>query len=488
MKLRDYKAPFIVAVLFFLPFIINNVAYDDDFYKQLWGESHFLQDGRPIAELVLRIFSLSNLSVNNVSPLTWMISAFILGVTCAYASNRLLQSESNIIIASSSFIFCTPSFIENAMFKFDNLTMSIALVVAVLSSLLTIKSIKSFITVSSLCLIYLCCYQLAMTAYAIISLMAFTIRFINRVNAKSNLFDLFMKVLALVSGFAAYTLVRQLMPISQYAMDVSEIAPLYDMLGKIFDGTVKYLDIIRGVYDKMSLIAIILCSLLACIYLAYHVCLSIKEHSNFYSITSSIIIVITVPVSFMMIFAPLAVLNSQPDYLRLLVGLGPFVFMVTSLSLLAAGSTTWLKTVIAIFSVIPMFDAITKSYIVNNAYNAQYKFSDGISIGVMNSLSNSGFPDVYEIKYTLHGSRAYETERIVKEYPFMRKLLRSGFVAIPHWAGYDHQSKVKVGEWDNDKLTELACSGNLVARHINYDIYINKKIAYVDLTKSKCNR
>ena len=133
-----------------------------------------------------------------------------------------------------------------------------------------------------------------------------------------------------------------------------------------------------------------------------------------------------------------------------------------------------------------VIDAISKSYIINNAYSAQHNFSNGISVGVLNSLSTAGIDDISEIKYTTHGPVAYETERVMKDYPFTKKLLRGGFVAIPHWAGYEHQAKIKVGEWVTDNQTKDACSGTSIAKHINYDIYINNKIAFVDLTKSRC--
>ncbi|MCR1317367.1 glucosyltransferase domain-containing protein [Enterobacter soli] len=471
---------------FFLPFILNNYAFNDDFYKQLWGQSHFMQDGRPIAEVVLRIFSFSHFSVDNVAPLTWMLSITLLGWVCTYLSSKLNISGEKPQFLFTALVFCTPAFIENAFFKYDNLTMSIALALSVIASSIIVKNRRSFSLVYLLCLGFLCSYQLAMTSFIILSLLMFIFKEIKEGNQKGGLWELIFKAIALTVAFATYVAIKPLMPISKYAMEQGTILPPEEIITNITAGVVKYTTLLFSIYDTLSLIALTILAAISVGYLISYSAKKLKGNASFYEYAAAFVMIVSVPLSFIMIFAPLMILKSQPDYLRLLIGLGAFIYMITFLAYRAASSVKYAKSAVLILALIPMIDAISKSYIINNAYSAQHNFSNGISVGVLNSLSTAGIDDISEIKYTTHGPVAYETERVMKDYPFTKKLLRGGFVAIPHWAGYEHQAKIKVGEWVTDNQTKDACSGTSIAKHINYDIYINNKIAFVDLTKSRC--
>lgn len=477
---------YLMAVVFFLPFILNNYEFNDDFYKQLWGQSHFMQDGRPVAEVVLRAFSLSHFSVDNVSPLTWILSIILLGWTCIYLSSKLDGGIFKTPLFISTLIFCTPSFIENAFFKFDNLTMSIALAFSVIGSCINIKNKRSFALACIACLGFLCSYQLAMTSYIILSILLFIVDELKVENERRNLKVLALKAFALITSFAIYTILKPLMPISKYAMEQGKIFNPGEMISNFPSGFMEYTTLLFSVYDKLSLISLFILTIISSVFLSLHAVTKLKGRQSFSGIASSLIIIFSIPLSFIMIFAPLLILKSQPDYLRLLVGLGSFIYMIAFISYRSVFFVKYAKPVVLILAIIPMVDAISKSYIINNAYKAQYDFSDGISIGVLNSLSNAGIDDISEIKYTIHGPVSYETERVMKDYPFSRKILRGGFVAIPHWAGYKHQSKIKVGEWVTNKQDQEACAGVQIAKHLNYDIYIQDKIAFVDLTKSRC--
>ncbi|ENF7816154.1 glucosyltransferase domain-containing protein [Enterobacter soli] len=478
-------APYIAAILFFLPFILNNAAFNDDFYKQLWGESHFMQDGRPVAEVVLRIFSLSNFSVDNVAPLTWIVSIILLGWVCTFLGNKL-HAGNNTILIFSSLIFCTPAFIENAFFKFDNLTMSIAISFSVIASCIKIKSWGSFSLVCALCLGFLCSYQLAMTAYIILSILMFVNECMRGEDDRGNLLDILLKAISLAVAFMVYAALKSLMPISKYAMDQGSISAPVDILSIITPGFVKYTSLLLSIYDVLSLVAIAALAVISFLSVSLYALKKIRSNKSIYAYASALVMTISVPLSFIMIFAPLMILKSQPDYLRLLIGLGAFVFMIAYFSYLSASENRYAKVAVLTLALIPAVDAISKSYIINNAYAAQHSLTDGISIGVLNSLSSSGIDRVDEIKYTTHGPVSYETERVMKDYPFTRKILRGGYVAIPHWAGYEHQSKIKVGEWVTDKQNKDACTGLQIARHLNYDVYVQNKIAFVDLTKERC--
>lgn len=479
-------APYIVATLFFLPFILNNSAFNDDFYKQLWGQSHFMQDGRPVAEVVLRIFSLSHFSVDNVAPLTWILSIFLLGWACTYLSSKLNGDKNTTPLLFSSLIFCTPAFIENAFFKFDNLTMSIALVFSVIASCIKIKNKGSFVLTCVLCLGFLCSYQLAMTSYIILSILMFVTEGLKGTDEKMNLRHLILKAFALAVAFAIYTTLKPLMPISKYAMEQGAISAPEEIISNIIPGIIKYTSLLFSIYDELSLFSLTILAIIPVISLSLHVIKRLKGKQFFCVYVSCLIMAISVPLSFIMIFAPLVILKSQPDYLRLLIGLGAFVYMIAFLSYLSVASIRYARTTVLILALIPVVDTISKSYLINNAYSAQHSLTDGISIGVLNSLSASGTDDIAEIKYTTHGPVSYEAERVMNDYPFTRKLLRGGYVAIPHWAGYEHQSKIKVGEWVTDKQNKEACFGVQIAKHLNYDIYVQNRIAFVDLTKERC--
>ncbi|VAX69506.1 glucosyltransferase domain-containing protein [Enterobacter kobei] len=477
-----------ISLVFFLPFMMNNLPYNDDYYKSMWGQSHFVEDGRPVAEFIVRVFSLFSTTLNDVSPLTWIISFLVLGTSC-YTANKRINGQSSFMLALSSlFIFCSPNYIDNSMYKYDVLTMSVSLSIAILSATVFIRSLPSFLLVLAGNLLYLCTYQLSLSSYIIIAILFFSVRATRDVNIASSLYDLILKGLALLSSYVIYALIKPLMDVSKYAAEMGEMVALKHLPEHVFGSVEKYVNLLISLYDTPSLVSISLSSFLAIAFLVCTTGLVIRNNAgNFIKVASCAILLIAIPFSLFMTFAPLAMLKRQPDTLRMFVGVGSYVYMCMTLSWYLLKEFRYIKYFIVALMLSPLAYTISITYAVNNAYKSQYDLSNGVSLSVVHSINNLDVNSIKEIKYTTsNGPLAYETDRLRNDHPFTKKFIRDGFTAIPHWAGYVYQSKIKVGEWFNSDQTKEACGGIKIADGVNYDMYKTKDIIYVDMTKSRC--
>ena len=478
----------IASLVFFLPFIINNLPYNDDYYKSLWGQSHFIEDGRPIAEFIIRSFSSFSHALNNISPLTWVISSALLGGSCYLSCKRIHGNKSFILFLSSLIIFISPNYIDNSMYSYDVMTMSLSLSVAILSATVLINSMRTFCIVLIGNIIYFCTYQLSVSAFVIISMLFFAVNISNKKIRHVYLQDVALKAISLITSYFIYSTLKPAMRISKYARDMGEVVSISDMPTHIYVGATKYIKKILSLYDTPSITAISIAFFLSFVYVSCASFRIIKSNdSNLIKLTSCLALFLVMPCSLFVVFAPLAMLSRQPDTLRMIIGLGSFVYLCISLSWYLFKDHAVLRNVSTIITLTILGYTLSITYAVNNAYKAQYVLSNGISLSVLSSISTINAGDIKEINYTVNGGPlAYETERLRNDYPFTIQILKDGFTALPHWAGYTYQSHIKVGEWFSKSQTSDACGGFSIVKGVNYDIYRKDDIIYVDLTKSKC--
>lgn len=487
-KNSNFPQVLMVSLVFFLPFMINNLPYNDDYYKSLWGQSHFIEDGRPFAELVIRSFSFFSHTINNISPLTWIISSILLGSSCYFVCKRTHGNKSFILFFASLLIFISPNYIDNSMYRYDVLTMSLSLSVAIISATVLINNTRSLFIVLFGNFVYFCTYQLSVSAFVIISMLFFVVNISNDKDKKPYLLDLLLKAVSLIASYLVYNAVKPLMHISKYAREMGEMANISDMPGHLYGSAFGYINRILGLYDTPSILAIAIAFSLSFVYV-FIICLKIIKTKDVFIIKlfSCLALILIMPCSLFFIFSPIAMLKRQPDTLRMMIGLGSFIYLCISLSWYLLKDYKVLKHTSTAITIILLVYTLSVTYAVNNAYKAQYILSNGISLNVLSSIGTADAGDIKEINYTVTGGPlAYETERVRNDHPFTKQILKDGFTALPHWAGYTYQSSIKVGEWFSKSQTSDACGGFSIVKGVNYDIYRKDDIIYVDLTKSKC--
>ncbi len=189
---RILLASLVVIGLGLVPLIATRELYLDDMSRALDGYYGWMLNARPAAEGIMRLLGFGDVLVN-VAPLP-QLAAWGLASGMALAWWRWLPGLSLTgCVVGNALIWLTPFILQNFSYAFDSLPMSVALASAVLASLLLRPGGKSGgegeqaggggegrglwqawqppLSALLLLLLALCCYQPALNAFLVLSLL-----------------------------------------------------------------------------------------------------------------------------------------------------------------------------------------------------------------------------------------------------------------------------------------------------------------------------
>lgn len=167
--LKNKKSLYITLVLsliYITPLLIADYEYLDDWERNLYGYG-WQHDGRFVATLLGKIWSLNEI-ILSIYPFSTILSSLILGFTGFLLISIFEIEKYNTIKWSSLLILTSPTFLGNLAFKFDNLPMSLSLLVVVFPFIYFAKR-RKFIILSLIgVFISLGLYQSSTTIFLII--------------------------------------------------------------------------------------------------------------------------------------------------------------------------------------------------------------------------------------------------------------------------------------------------------------------------------
>ncbi|MDI5885130.1 glucosyltransferase domain-containing protein [Cobetia amphilecti] len=189
---RILLASLVVIGLGLVPLIATRALYLDDMSRALDGYFGWILNARPAAEGIMRLLGFGDVLVN-VAPLP-QLAAWGLAASMALAWWRWLPGLSLTgCVVGNALIWLTPFTLQNFSYAFDSLPMSVALASAILASLVLRAGGKSGgegepaggisegrgpwqawqppLSALLLLLLALCCYQPALNAFLVLSLL-----------------------------------------------------------------------------------------------------------------------------------------------------------------------------------------------------------------------------------------------------------------------------------------------------------------------------
>ena len=189
---RILLASLVVIGLGLVPLIATRALYLDDMSRALDGYYGWILNARPAAEGIMRLLGFGDVLVN-VAPLP-QLAAWGLAAGMALAWWRWLPGLSLAgCVVGNALIWLTPFTLQNFSYAFDSLPMSVALASAILASLVLRAGGKSSeekeqggdssarrglwqawqppLSALLLLLLALCCYQPALNAFLVLSLL-----------------------------------------------------------------------------------------------------------------------------------------------------------------------------------------------------------------------------------------------------------------------------------------------------------------------------
>ncbi|HCB3913298.1 TPA: glucosyltransferase domain-containing protein, partial [Citrobacter freundii] len=289
-----------IASLFFMPFIISNISYFDDMGRIALGYYSWSVDGRPLSDLTFRLLSLGG-DLTDLFPYTYLLSIVTLSIVIMLMTPKEYKLQ-GIIISSCSFI--SWNYIQNAAYRFDNITMALSLMFCVAAAYFNHNRKWMPILKTILLLCGLCTYQTSIGAYISLSLFLVANRVKN--NKIISLVDFIDIILPIILSLLLYRfIIIDFFVSGDYAKSNGTISSspenFFANLYNYFDFFLKTnLDFLLKFYY-----AIIIASTVSCFFIVNRK----KEYINGFTskillILAPLIITLSVP-SFMLFFNPM---------------------------------------------------------------------------------------------------------------------------------------------------------------------------------------
>ncbi len=155
------------SALFMLPIINANIYYVDDISRAQTNFLGWSGLGRPVSDILLMIFSLGRRAVD-VSPLPQILSVFINAVT-AYVLLKCISKESTVnSVLISAIAISSPLYIQNMVYRYDSLSMSLAVLFSVYAFYIPFVKYRNIIIVAVSLVLSFCLYQATMPIFPIL--------------------------------------------------------------------------------------------------------------------------------------------------------------------------------------------------------------------------------------------------------------------------------------------------------------------------------
>ena len=133
----------LAGILYILPIVAAGMNYSDDFMRSADGVFGLSIMARPLADLIFKIISLNSSSNISAAPLTHILSILSMGFSVLFLAKSLNRKYNYTDALLLSLVIFNPFYIQNLLYKFDSITMSLGVLIASVSVWLCSKQALS---------------------------------------------------------------------------------------------------------------------------------------------------------------------------------------------------------------------------------------------------------------------------------------------------------------------------------------------------------
>lgn len=133
--MAGFRILLVLGLAYALPIMLVDRFYLDDLGRSLYGYTDWSAGGRPLADVLFAFVSFGT-PVADISPLPQLLAVVLLAAAAATLASALFDRRPGLVECIVVFpIIGSPFYLENLAYKFDALTMSAAVLVAIIATL-----------------------------------------------------------------------------------------------------------------------------------------------------------------------------------------------------------------------------------------------------------------------------------------------------------------------------------------------------------------
>lgn len=491
---KSYNIYLVALFLYCLPLLIANIYYIDDNRRATEGYTNWGGDGRPLADIIMKLLFLSS-HMADIFPLPLIISVALLAlVFAAYHNKNFSDLPGWVSVLATLSFFANPYLAEIFSYRFDVLTLSCALALSFAWILLPPlnKWVRFVVGVAIIVAIY-SFYQIAVNIAVMMALVMTFRQIINNDRPAIIAIHLFQRGAEFLLASIIY--LKIIVPVTfsgDHPANHPNIAT-HQLWMTINNNLHAYWAFInQSFYKDEKGVAVLLAILVLSIISAAIIALRYVRRERDKSRIAVGLCALALPfVAFALIPGSLLFLDNALLVPRALLSISGFMlFSATLIAWAFRGKMCFVTGVMAI----PLLYAVTSIYVFGNAIKQQ----DNINQGIVYQLKNdtAAFADQhFYMQFVGSSPRALVYQNSLRNYPVLGVLIPEYFAnwwfPFPYMAlkGYQVLNPLKDSlTVTNENLRAGLCQGERIAHHQDYDLYQHENRLTVDFTLQGCPR
>lgn len=481
-------------LLFIIPILRANYFYIDDLGRSLHGYTRWAAAGRPLASFLMEAVNFNRWTITDLAPLPQLLCVVFLAMASAWTSifYRLRLGFGMLPIA---IIICNPFFLENLSYRFDSLTMGIAVCLAMLPFGLALLLAEIPLYLGTFLAIFLSLnfYQPALNIFIVLTFFSAMIDLRTR-NIAEAAREALLRLSCLAAALILYKIETLAFPFDSYGAKHAGIA--FDnssvVLRNLADGYHFLARNLFHTHQTQLLLCVMLLGILSFFIGLHRGNLRRKKTVLIASASMAILCLLGMLEG---VVGPIILLRSPIWASRVMIGFGALAACLLSFIVLESQHGAFSKYVSAMLCLV-LFAQFTISYAYGNALHAQGLLDGQIASHVSEDafILSKGKPSFLMVNGV--EPRAPSALLTTKSYPVINALLPSPLHGGWVWGGVLLQlhglpSNIKF----INNATPSARASRILARcdihsmitNLYYNLYKNGSYLIVDFSK-RCSR
>jgi len=483
--LKDTKNYFILNLTFYIPLLLCNTYYIDDNGRSIEGYTFWGIDGRPLSEVLMKLLTFSDRMVD-IFPFNIIFSCLVLSVSFSVLRNFLdnNRDKSKYSFFIPPLIIFNIFYLESASYRFDSITISLAIALCILSSVYLNNKRLDFLIVFLSTISVLSLYQTVINVLMVLIISNTVVIAYRESDVRYTVISALLKTLATLMGASVYYfIVLPMSLIGGHGSDHPSINLEYGyFFEKIITKSSLIIDVISSYLstDNGVLILIVLLSIaqISCFFIFFKI---YKKN-----IALSFLIFIAPLCSLFFMMGVTLLLDNVLRSARIYISYGALVYFCFSVLFIALPPKYKYISIIC-------WPLLLHSLIVSYAYGNVMRSQEQKNIQTATAIYEKTFKLEGSFKLIFNGEYPYAAvaKNTLSSFPQMRPLLPNYF-ANWWWSfqflrrnGFYYE--FPQGKDINYALNELdICHDAYVIHALDFDSYIKDDFAIIDFTKGVC--
>lgn len=421
---KNQKILIALCLLYIAPNLASGFYYNDDMFRSVIGYYGWSGDGRPLADLIYKYFSMGPV-LPDFFPIPLIISIMAYGMISMNIIEKQFNISGYIGVAAGLSIICNPFLSSNLSYRYDSFFMVLSICAAILPFIKIKNKITNFVLSIIFLIASLSMYQASISIYIIFSVIEFLILLNGNNSFSLAVSNATIRFLSLVISMVLY--LHVVIPATNtgyYFSDFNKpISISIQGAHTLINNFTNAYNYMLGILHSPLIISVII-SLFLFLLSSYMIMLkSKKKIFILFSIISTLLAGAT--------FAPgVSMFSANPSFMpRVYIGFGGLMFVlliVPALSLQKSNSDVYKK-----ISLVSVFIFYIGFFLFNaalvNANTEEFNNKTRLASRIVNSLDSVNLSDNGNLFIAGEPPRSNAVQIIKMVYPFSEKMILDTF-------------------------------------------------------------